>query len=85
MADHSVILAAEPGIRLIGIGNDFGWLSALSGTEIFGFIADGSFTDALCRFDQQTAQVCIPCFGYASLFTFDELECSPGARPRNAA
>ena len=65
MADHSVILAAEPGIRLIGISNDFGRLSALSGAERFGFISDRSFTNALCCFDQQTAQVCIPRLGYS--------------------
>ena len=64
MADHFIVLAAEPCIRLIGIGNNISRLGTLSGPKFLGLMTDHSFADPFCRFDQQASQMCVTCFGY---------------------
>ena len=63
MADHPVVLAAESGIRLIGVCNNISCLSTLSGSKHFGLMTYGSLTDTFCRFDQKTPQMGIPRLG----------------------
>ena len=45
MADHFVVLAAESGIRFIGVCNDINCLSVLPGAKFFGLMAYGSLAD----------------------------------------
>ena len=65
MPDHLVVLAAQSSIRFIGVYNDIGCLSALSGTKFLGLMTYGSLADTFCCFDQKTPQVGIPRFGDA--------------------
>ena len=66
--NHPIVFAAKPCVCLISVCNDFSGLSDLSCAKSLRLMANSSFTDTSCCFDQQTAKVRIPCLGKAKPF-----------------